>query len=194
MAIGMRMRWDGATQELYDEVRKTVDWEGKPPSGLLLHTAWSVGDQLNVCDIWETPEDFNTFVETRLMPGVAQVGIPGQPEVEIHPVHNWQLEKTLTPGSVVEEDELPVDAYKALEAQVSWREEPPIGGILHVACIAGDMVRTVTAWESEADVDKFVADRLNPAAAALGFPEPPAPECFHEVHALSHPAGALTRS
>lgn len=193
MAIRMRMRWDGATQELYDEVRKTVDWEGNPAPGGLLHVSWFVGDQLNVCDIWETPEDFNAFVETRLMPGVAQAGIPGQPEVEIHPVYNWQLEKPFTPGSVVEEDELPAGAYKALEAQVGWRDVPPVGGIFHIAIVAGDMVQMVTAWESEADEEKFGADRVGPVGAALGFPEPPR-HAFHEIHALFHPAGALTRS
>jgi heme-degrading monooxygenase HmoA len=187
------MHWDGAAQDLYDEVRKTVDWEGNAPVGCLLHMSWFVGDQLNVCDIWEAPEDFNAFVETRLMPGVVQAGIAGQPEVEIHPVYNWQLEKPLTPGCVVEEDELPAEAYKALEAHVGWRDVPPIGGILHVASAVGDMIQLVTVWESEADVDNFVNDRVAPAGAALGFPEPPMPE-FHEVHALFHPAGAPTRS
>jgi hypothetical protein len=194
MAIRMRMRWDGATQELYDAVRTIVDWEGDPAPGGLLHVAWFVGDQLNVCDIWETPEEFNTFVETRLMPGVARAGVPGQPEVEIHPVYNWQLEKSLTPGSVIEEDELPVDAYMALEAKVGWREEPPIGGVLHIACVAGDMVQLVTMWESEADEEKFGIDRVGPVSATLGFPEPPPPHEFHKVHALFHPAWAPARS
>jgi hypothetical protein len=35
-----------------------------------------------VTDLWESPEQFNRFAESRLMAGVKQVGIEGEPEVE----------------------------------------------------------------------------------------------------------------
>lgn len=189
MAIRMRMRWDGVTADLYDEARRVVKWDTDPAEGGLLHEAWFVGDQLNVCDVWESAEAFNAFVETRLMPGVAQVGIQGQPEVEVLPVHNWQVELAMGPDAVVGEAELPVEAYRALEAQVGWRDEPPIGGISHIAAVDGDTMRLVTAWEKEADHDTFDADRILPAASALGFPEQDEPEPeFHHLHALFNPS------
>jgi hypothetical protein len=40
-----------------------------------------------VTDVWESPEDFQRFVQTRLMPGVQQLGIQGEPKVELHPAH-----------------------------------------------------------------------------------------------------------
>jgi hypothetical protein len=185
----MRMQWDGVTPARYDEVRRTVKWDSDPAEGGLLHEAWFVGDQLNVCDVWETPDAFNTFVETRLMPGVAQVGIDGQPKVEILPVHNWQVERPLVPDAVVEEEEMPADAYLALEAEVGWKDVPPTGGISHVAARDGDIMRLVTAWEKEADHFTFEAERILPAAAALGFPEQDAPEPqFHHLHAVFNPS------
>ena len=38
-------------------------------------------------DIWESAEQFQQFVDQRLMPGVKQVGIQGEPQVEIYPTH-----------------------------------------------------------------------------------------------------------
>jgi hypothetical protein len=37
--------------------------------------------------VWDSAEDFQRFVDDRLMPGVQQVGIQGQPQVEILPAH-----------------------------------------------------------------------------------------------------------
>ena len=48
---------------------------------------------LRVVDVWDTAEQFQQFVETRLMPGVAQIGIPGEPAVEVLPIH-----RLFTPG------------------------------------------------------------------------------------------------
>ena len=51
------------------------------------HVAGFTGDELRVVDIWESPEHFQRFVDSRLMPGVKQVGIEGAPEVEFYEVH-----------------------------------------------------------------------------------------------------------
>ena len=192
MAVRMRMRWDGVTSEQYDQVRELVGWERDRPRGGVLHEAWFDGDQLNVCDIWESAEDFENFVQQRLMPGVAQVGVAGQPHVEILPVYHWQLEKPAIAGAVVEEDAaLPLGVYQALEAKVGWREVPPIGGISHVAAVDGDVVHTVTVWESRADHDAFAERRIGPAAAELGFPAPEDEPVFVPLHALFDAAGVL---
>ncbi len=93
MAILMQMTWAGVTAAQYDAVRKVVGWEERPAKGGLYHVAAFTPQGLRVCDVWETPEDFNRFVEQRLMPGVAQVGIQGQPVVEVLPAH-----ATFAPG------------------------------------------------------------------------------------------------
>jgi hypothetical protein len=88
MPIVMNMRWAGVTPEQYDAARETVHWEGDVPEGALYHVASFAEDGvLYVTDVWETADQFQRFVETRLMPGVQRVGIAGEPDVEIRPVH-----------------------------------------------------------------------------------------------------------
>ena len=87
MAVAMFMSWAGVTAEQYDAVRKLVNWEGDPAPGGLFHVAATDEHGLHVTDIWESPEAFQTFVNDRLMPGVAQLGITSQPVVEVLPIH-----------------------------------------------------------------------------------------------------------
>ena len=59
----MSMRWAGVTPEQYEEAREVINWEGDVPDGAVLHVAGFDGDDLRVTDVWESEEDFNTFVE-----------------------------------------------------------------------------------------------------------------------------------
>ena len=87
MPVGMFMKWDGITPELYDEVRRNVDWEGDRPKGALFHVATFDEAGARVTDVWESAEDFQAFVDSRLMDGVRAAGYEGDdPEVEILPV------------------------------------------------------------------------------------------------------------
>ena len=87
MAIVMSMRWDGVTPEEYDAVRESVGWERQAPAGGLMHIAWFAEGGMRITDAWETAEDFQRFVDERLMPGVKQLGIEGEPEVRVDPAH-----------------------------------------------------------------------------------------------------------
>jgi heme-degrading monooxygenase HmoA len=87
MAVVMNMRWNGVTPEQYDEARRRVNWEGDRPVGGNFHVSSFDGDALRVTDIWDSAEDFQRFVDSRLMPVVQEIGIQGQPEVVITPVH-----------------------------------------------------------------------------------------------------------
>jgi hypothetical protein len=83
MATVMLMHWPEVTKEKYDEVRRDVNWEGEPPAGAKFHTAWIAADGFHVLDLWDSPADFENFVQRRLMPSVQKVGVDGQPKVEI---------------------------------------------------------------------------------------------------------------
>jgi hypothetical protein len=85
--IAMLMDWEGVTPEQYDKAREIVRWDKEPAPGGLFHVAGFDEHGLHVTDVWESAAAFDTFLRERLMPGVAQVGIPGQPKVEIVPVH-----------------------------------------------------------------------------------------------------------
>ncbi len=94
MAVLMLMEWSGVTQQQYDSVRRIVDFEGKAPAGGLFHVAAVTPTGLRVVDLWERAEDFQAFVETRLMPGVRQAGIDAaEPQVQVLPACN-----VFTPG------------------------------------------------------------------------------------------------
>ena len=89
----MIMKWDGVTTEQYEQVRKSVNWEGNVPKGAIFHTAAFGNNSLRVVDLWESPEDFNNFVQQRLNKGTQAAGIKGEPKVELYPVHT-----TFVPG------------------------------------------------------------------------------------------------
>lgn len=102
MPIVMNMRWDGVTPEQYDAAREQVGWEQHRPEGGLIHIASFTDEGLRVTDVWETAEDFDRFVERRLMPVVREIGIEGEPDVTIwgmHAIWNPGVERT-TPATV----------------------------------------------------------------------------------------------
>lgn len=87
MPVVMQMSWPEITREQYETLRKDVDWEGRAPRGAKHHVAYFSKDGFRVLDTWDTAQDFNHFVETRLMPGVQKLGIKSQPQVEIVAAH-----------------------------------------------------------------------------------------------------------
>jgi hypothetical protein len=88
MPVVMYMEWDGVSPEQYDEAREKVDWEGDVPDGTILHVPWFVDSGLRVVDVWDSGDQFQAFVEERLMPAVQEIGIEGQPRVDIRPLHS----------------------------------------------------------------------------------------------------------
>jgi hypothetical protein len=87
MPTVMSMKWSGVTPEQYEEARGVINWEGDVADGARFHVAWFDDSGLRVTDLWDSAEAFQSFVESRLMPGVQQVGIEGEPEVELTEAH-----------------------------------------------------------------------------------------------------------
>ena len=87
MAVMMQMTWNGIGAEEYEAARKHVNWEGDVPPGALFHVMAVTDNGVRVTDVWESAEAFDAFARDRLMPGVKQLGIPGEPQVEILPAH-----------------------------------------------------------------------------------------------------------
>ena len=83
MATVMIMHWPGVTRDQYEQVRRDVNWEGDVPDGAKFHVAWEEPDGLHVIDLWNSGQDFQTFVDGRLMAGVARAGIQTQPNVKL---------------------------------------------------------------------------------------------------------------
>jgi hypothetical protein len=85
MPIVMNMHWDGIDKTQYESIRKLVNWEGDVPPGAMYHVASFDERGIHVTDVWESAEDFQRFADSRLMPGVRQLGITGDPQVTILP-------------------------------------------------------------------------------------------------------------
>jgi hypothetical protein len=93
VAVVMKMHWAGVTPEQYDQVREHVGWEEEPAEGGLFHVAWFADGGLNVVDVWESPERFGAFAESRLNAATAAAGIDTEPDVDFQPVHRaWNPE------------------------------------------------------------------------------------------------------
>ena len=87
MPVAMFMRWEGVSKSLYEQLRKSVNWEGNVPKGAMFHVAAFSNKGAHITDVWETAGDFNNFVEKRIMPAVKKAGVKTQPDVEIYPAH-----------------------------------------------------------------------------------------------------------
>ncbi|HVP04059.1 MAG TPA: hypothetical protein VMT90_00130 [Dehalococcoidia bacterium] len=83
MAITMTTHWPGVTKEQYLATLEAVNWEADPPKGVRFHVASLGDDGFRVTDVWDSAEEFQNFVDTRLMAGTQKAGIQGQPNVII---------------------------------------------------------------------------------------------------------------
>lgn len=96
LAVVMFMRWAGVTPEQYNIVRDTASWEETAPAGGQVHVAWFDTQGLNVTDVWDSEQAFQTFFSERLAPAVEKAGITGEPESEFCPLHR----RFVSPGVI----------------------------------------------------------------------------------------------
>jgi hypothetical protein len=88
MAILAIFTGTGITKQMYEDLRKDVQWEQNKPQGAVFHVA-STDDSgnIHVADLWESKEQLNDFVNKRLVPAMQKRNIT-PPETEIFQVHN----------------------------------------------------------------------------------------------------------
>jgi hypothetical protein len=88
MAIVMRMTWRDITPQQYDEVRRTANWIGDPAPGGEVHIAsFDAEGVLHCTDVWESADQLNDFLEQRIFPTVAALGVTSTPDVHIDQLH-----------------------------------------------------------------------------------------------------------
>ena len=88
MAVAMFMHWPGLTSDQYDAVMARLELDSMPAAGYVLHVAAVSDDGLDACDVWQTEQAFHGFLEQRFMPAVAEIGLAGEPEIKVVPLHN----------------------------------------------------------------------------------------------------------
>ena len=85
MAVGIRLKFAGGTQEQYQAVHDTVNASSPlgRADGLLVHSAGPIDGGWGVIDFWESREDFDAF-QVRIQEGMAASGEAptGPPDVK----------------------------------------------------------------------------------------------------------------
>lgn len=91
MPVGIRLKFDGGTQEQYDAVHSHMNIDSDPPEGLIFHSAGPIDGGWGVLDFWESRAAFDSFASARLGRGNQELGdrgMPGPPDIHEFPVHN----------------------------------------------------------------------------------------------------------
>jgi hypothetical protein len=80
-----------ATPEEYDQVNEKLGDE--TPQGGILHAAVDLGGgKMRAIDVWESAEDYQSFVQDKLIPAIAEVNpdAPQAQEPEIREIYDLQ--------------------------------------------------------------------------------------------------------
>ena len=100
MAVGIRIKLPGITQEQFDKGHDHINPDRTPPKGLLFHASGPIDGGWGIIDFWESREDFDAF-SVRIAEGMAAAGVEpqGPPDIKEFPVH--EMIRRLTPADGV---------------------------------------------------------------------------------------------
>ena len=89
MAVGIRIKFAGITQEQFDAVNAQIDPASNPPEGLVFHASGPIDEGWGVIDFWESRAAFDEFLQTRVQQAVTASGMEtqGPPDIKEFPVH-----------------------------------------------------------------------------------------------------------
>ena len=85
MAVLVRHRADGLTQELYDQVSPGLIESGKKAPGFILHVSYEDGNGFCVSEIWETQEQHDAWFHENVVPNVPLA--ISQETIALHSIH-----------------------------------------------------------------------------------------------------------
>ena len=89
MAILALFTGNGITRQMYESLRREIDWVHNHPPGGIFHVAGfdNSGNNIRVADIWESEEELNRFIKEKLTPAMQQHNIP-VPQMEVFQIHS----------------------------------------------------------------------------------------------------------
>jgi hypothetical protein len=91
MAVGLRLKFPGGTEEQYEAVHQKIDVVDHPPKGMLFHASGPIEEGWGVIDFWESRAAFDKFLQERLRPAVQELGSKAPqspPDIKEFPVHD----------------------------------------------------------------------------------------------------------
>ena len=72
MAIGLRIRFDGGTQDQYDALHGHMNIDSDPPQGIIFHAGGPIDGGWGIIDFWESRDAFDSFAAGRLQPAMQE--------------------------------------------------------------------------------------------------------------------------
>ena len=91
MAVCLVMQFAGMNSSKYEAVMDKLALRGANPNwpkGILSHVAGASNEGFCVVDVWESQQDFDAFMKSRLKPAFDAVGGLPQPRVTTFEIHN----------------------------------------------------------------------------------------------------------
>ncbi len=92
MAVALRVDFTNFGLDDYDAISKALNFPDQWPDGLLVHGSTEVDGRLRVLDIWESRQQFDRFVQSRLQGAMGQAmgdraEAPQITEMELHTLY-----------------------------------------------------------------------------------------------------------
>ena len=88
MAVGIRIKLPGITQEQFDLAHDHINPSRTSPAGMIFHSSGPIDGGWGVIDFWESRADFDAF-SSQIAAGMAAAGVEpqGPPDIKEFPVH-----------------------------------------------------------------------------------------------------------
>lgn len=88
MAVGIRIKLPGVTQEQFESAHARINPDRSVPQGMLYHASGPIDGGWGVIDFWESRADFDAF-QVRIQEGIAAAGVEmqGAPDIKEFPVY-----------------------------------------------------------------------------------------------------------
>jgi hypothetical protein len=162
----------GGTTAQYDAVMEDMALGDRLPAGAQYHGAGMTPDGLRIIDVWDSPEVFDHFGETKLGPLAGARGL--SPEITPLPVEQMRRNGQ-DPVTFMQLIRMPgVDAatFAELDAQILGEaREAPDGCVFHVNGPTEDGWYVMDAWTDKDIRDRFLAERVIPVMGGRVEPD-----------------------
>ena len=91
MAVAVQMDFPGGTLDQYDQVVEKMGFQkrGTGGPGGLFHWVRKTDEGIRVIDVWASAEAFQSFAQEKIVPITREVGVAGEPRIQMFEVHNY---------------------------------------------------------------------------------------------------------
>jgi hypothetical protein len=77
----------GLRTDQYDAVIERMQVVTRPSPGIYLHICALTDEGLRITELWDSEEGFRSFIEERMFPAAAELGIQADPVISVKPLH-----------------------------------------------------------------------------------------------------------